>query len=162
MSRPECRDRSGAGLDELDVDLARTDYFHHASHATTSAGDGSRRGDVVARLFQRCRRRFQSRGRGQRGFLAFLGAQALRSGFPGPKLEQAMKQHPGFKYSPPEYPAFTNCREAPSCGSATMRSGAFTLRPHAGHLASIRGEREGRDERRTIGRSRNVRAREER
>lgn len=111
MSRPECRDALRAGLDQLGVDLSRTDFFitHlHADHlglVTDLAGETSRV------FFNQVEADFIAGSRAQGGFLAFLGAQALRAGISRSELEQAMKQHPGFKYSPPDYPAFTIARD---------------------------------------------------
>lgn len=107
MRRPECEDALRAGLNELDVDLGRTDFFitHlHADHlglVTAFAAESSRV------FFNELEAEFIAASRSKGGFMAFLAAQALRSGISEAQLEEAMRQHPGFKYSPPDYPEFT-------------------------------------------------------
>lgn len=122
MRRPECEDALRAGLHELDIDLASTDFFitHlHADHlglVTAFAADTSRV------FFNESEAGFIAGSRARGGFMAFLAAQALRSGISKAQLQDAMRQHPGFKYSPPDYPEFTIVGDGD-----TLRAGNYDL-----------------------------------
>jgi len=122
MQRPECHDALQAGLNELDVDLGRTDFFitHlHADHlglVTAFAAESS------CVYFNEPESEFIAGSRAKGGFMVFLAAQALRSGISKAELEGAMRQHPGFKYSPPDYPAFTIVGDGD-----TIRAGDYEL-----------------------------------
>jgi len=98
MNRPECREVLETGLDEIGVDLERTDFIvtHlHADHAglvPTLLRSGSRAfmGEDDALLVNR-------------GFSDWLknnpvAEYAARSGFPTDELRFSLQNHPGNKY----------------------------------------------------------------
>lgn len=101
MNRPECLDAMMTGLRELDIDLSKTDLFithMHADHSglishlateTSSVFCSKKDADII-----------NSRD-DWRDMLVF----ANRSGFPHD--EEAIKQHPGFKYGVREIIDFT-------------------------------------------------------
>ena len=106
MNRPECYNSLTAGLEELNVDLERTDFFitHvHADHmglVSELATDNSvvyfnypdmelMRADIWERM----------------------GAFATQSGFPLEELRQALEKHPGNRYSPSRLVEFTHLQE---------------------------------------------------
>lgn len=107
MNRPECHEALKAGLDELDVDLGRTDFFitHlHADHlglVTAFATDTSRV------YFNKPEAELLAASKTPGGFLVKFAEFARTGGFPEAALQESMKLHPGFKYSPPNYPPFT-------------------------------------------------------
>jgi glyoxylase-like metal-dependent hydrolase (beta-lactamase superfamily II) len=122
MQRPECQDALQAGLNELEVDLGRTDFFitHlHADHLGLVTAFASKSSRVY---FNEPEAEFIAGSRAKGGFMAFLAAQALRSGISAAQLEEAMRQHPGFKYSPPDYPEFTILHDGDS-----IRAGDYEL-----------------------------------
>jgi glyoxylase-like metal-dependent hydrolase (beta-lactamase superfamily II) len=98
MNRPECREVLEAGLDEIGVDLERTDFIAthlHADHA-----------GLISVLLRS----------GSRAFMGELDAEpmrvdfskwlenspvadyASRSGFPAEELQASLQNHPGNKY----------------------------------------------------------------
>lgn len=106
MNRPECRHALEAGLRELGVDRAKTDFFithFHADHlglVTALARKDSRV------YFNEPEARWIGAFTAQ-SFLESLIKHAAASGFPEKRLENALKEHPGIKYSPREYPELT-------------------------------------------------------
>ena len=108
MLRPECEQALRTGLDELDVDLASTDFFitHlHADHiglvselATNSSTVYFNRPDAELT---------EALVDNPSHVLGRLVEEAGRFGFSHQEIEQALRRHPGFKYSPRKYPPFT-------------------------------------------------------
>lgn len=100
MNRPECREVLERGLEEIGLDLERTDFLAthlHADHQgliSTLMRPGSRaymgREDTPA--FRHGAGDTWSRD-------GFMGNYGARSGFPADDLEASMRNHPGFKYS---------------------------------------------------------------
>jgi glyoxylase-like metal-dependent hydrolase (beta-lactamase superfamily II) len=98
MNRPECRDALETGLDQIGVDLERTDFIAthlHADHQgmiPSLLRDGSRAfmGEIDA---QSMKIHFDPRSTDSP-----LGDYAGRSGFPGEELRASLENHPGFKY----------------------------------------------------------------
>ncbi len=96
MRRKECRDVILAGLDELDVDLGKTDFFithFHADHlglvsdlATAGATIYLNKPDAVRIMDPGLREAFARLGR--------------LHGFPTEDVDNALKAHPGSKYGP--------------------------------------------------------------
>jgi len=103
MNRPECLNAMRAGLAQLDLELARTDFFitHlHADHlglVSELAADSSKvyfnqpDADVIC----------------AGGFWEYMVDFARANGFPEDEIEQALLRHPGYKYSPKSVPEFT-------------------------------------------------------
>ncbi|MGA3084202.1 MAG: MBL fold metallo-hydrolase [Thermodesulfobacteriota bacterium] len=100
MNRPACKKVLEPGLEELGVDLRKTDFFitHlHADHQGMVAGlmrEGSRAymgEDDAYRL---------KAGTTPHARRSPMGDYAAKSGFPDEELQSAMVNHPGFKYGP--------------------------------------------------------------
>ncbi len=99
MNRPECREVLEAGLDEIGVDLERTDFISthlHADHQgliSTLMRPGSKvyMGALDTPSFTGTSNTWAKDG--------FMGDYARRSGFPQEDLGASMQNHPGFKYS---------------------------------------------------------------
>lgn len=123
MRRPECEEALRAGLHELEVDLARTDFFITHLHADHLGLVTAFAADTARVYFNKPEAGFIAGSRAKGGFMAFLAAQALRSGISEAQLEEAMRQHPGFKYSPPDYPEFTIVADG-----CTLRAGDYEFR----------------------------------
>ena len=101
MNRPECREVLEAGLDEIGLDLERTDFIAthlHADHA-----------GLVPALFRSGSRAFMGKHDAllvNRGFRHWLEGNpvaeyAARSGFPAEELRASLSNHPGRKYGGP-------------------------------------------------------------
>ncbi len=107
MRRDECEQVLVAALEELNIDLSRTDFFitHlHADHlglVTRLATDTSTvyMGEEEAGLVSG----FQDSGT----FWGRVAEFARTGGIPEDAIQEAMKEHPGIKHSPPKYPEFT-------------------------------------------------------
>jgi glyoxylase-like metal-dependent hydrolase (beta-lactamase superfamily II) len=100
MNRPECKEVLVPELEELGVDLGKTDFFithMHADHQGMVAGlltDGSR-----AYMSERDASVLKA------GTTAHAGVKPVvdyfvKSGFPDDELQYALQNHPGFKYGP--------------------------------------------------------------
>jgi glyoxylase-like metal-dependent hydrolase (beta-lactamase superfamily II) len=98
MNRPECREVLEAGLDEIGVDLERTDFVAthlHADHQglipmLAKAGSRAFMGEADALAMQIL---FDPTSEGSP-----MGEYASRSGFPAEELRASLLNHPGFKY----------------------------------------------------------------
>jgi glyoxylase-like metal-dependent hydrolase (beta-lactamase superfamily II) len=112
------------GLQELKVDLDRTDLFitHiHADHLGLSEKLHTGRNRVyfsdkeaalVMAISKRADERFQE-----------LYQYYIVNGFPREELDLALEKHPGFRYSPVHPPAFSLLRE-----NDTLEAGNYTFR----------------------------------
>ena len=108
MLRPECEAALREGIEQLEVDLEATDFFitHlHADHmglisafATASSRVYFNRADAEIN---------QAFVDDPKGVFAWLIDGARSAGFPEDEIQNALIRHPGFKYSPPEFPTFT-------------------------------------------------------
>ena len=122
MKRPECQEVLEAGLDELGIDLERTDFISthlHADHA-----------GLISTLLRK----------GSRAFMGSLDAQvmkidfahltktiplsefAIRSGFPAEEVRTSLHNHPGNKYSSQKVVDYI-----PLEGGETFEVGAYRL-----------------------------------
>ncbi len=142
MKRPECQEVLEAGLDEIGVDLERTDFIAthlHADHA-----------GLVSTLIRS----------GSRAFMGTLDAQvmkldfaditkviplreyAVRSGFPAEEVRKSLHNHPGNKYSGERVVDYT-----PLEGGEVFEVGAYRLEVVAtpghtnGHIALYEPEK---------------------
>jgi glyoxylase-like metal-dependent hydrolase (beta-lactamase superfamily II) len=132
MNRPECREVLEAGLDEIGVDLERTDFIvtHlHADHA-----------GLVSTLFRSGSRAFMGE---QDALLMTMGfadwlkdnpvaEYAARSGFPADELRASLTNHPGKKYS-----GRSGVDYAPLSGGESFEVGDYQLEivPTPGHTS---------------------------
>jgi glyoxylase-like metal-dependent hydrolase (beta-lactamase superfamily II) len=142
MKRPECQEVLEAGLDEIGVDLERTDFIAthlHADHA-----------GLISTLIRN----------GSRAFMGALDAQvmridfadlsktvplseyAVRSGFPAEEVRKSLHNHPGNKYSGQRVVDYT-----PLEGGETFEVGGYRLEVVAtpghtnGHIALYEREK---------------------
>ncbi len=107
MRRPECDEAIRRGLDELGVDLANTDFFITHLHADHIGLVSDLAADASLVYFNHPDAELLGGfARDADGAFGRLTAEATRSGFTDEEIEEALERHPGFKYSPPEYPAF--------------------------------------------------------
>jgi glyoxylase-like metal-dependent hydrolase (beta-lactamase superfamily II) len=119
MNRPECIEAFQGGLEELKLDLDKTDFMvtHlHADHlglVATFIKDGAKvyMGEGDSKPMR------TGTGWGS------MGDYAGASGFPESELEAALSNHPGAKYGPQAMMEFTILREGD-----TLNVGEYTLR----------------------------------
>lgn len=111
LNRQECRDAMLRGLNELSVDLNKTDFFithMHADHAALVPsliipGTRAYMSAVDAKAFSSF---FNIEQR-----VEILRANALRNGLPADAVQQVIKNHPAHKYAPERSVAFTIVEE---------------------------------------------------
>jgi glyoxylase-like metal-dependent hydrolase (beta-lactamase superfamily II) len=107
MMRPECETVLRAGLEDLGVDLAETDFFITHIHADHMGLVADLATDSSKIYFNRPDGDMIAAARSDRsGFMERIILHARVGGFPEEEIEESMRQHPGMKYSPPEYPPF--------------------------------------------------------
>jgi glyoxylase-like metal-dependent hydrolase (beta-lactamase superfamily II) len=105
MRRSECRSALEAGLERLEVDLAATDLFITHLHADHMGLVAELATDTSTVYFNRPDFELIEAGReNPTGFYERLIEHARAGGFPEEVIEESLRKHPGFKYSPPEYP----------------------------------------------------------
>jgi glyoxylase-like metal-dependent hydrolase (beta-lactamase superfamily II) len=103
FNRSVCYEAMQKGLQQLDIDLTRTDFMlthMHADHTglvTRLATEGSRI------FFSRIDSRVFDEDNSWQPLVDF----AEINGFPADELQKALTNHPGFKYSPEKKPVFT-------------------------------------------------------
>jgi glyoxylase-like metal-dependent hydrolase (beta-lactamase superfamily II) len=122
MNRPECREVLESALDEIGVDLERTDFVAthlHADHQgliSTLLRGGSRAfmGEADVQSMAASHDLWSRRSP--------MGEYAARSGFPADELEASLQNHPGFKYGPESLVDFLALKEG-----EVLEVGAYTL-----------------------------------
>ncbi len=100
MNRPECQEVLDAGLNEIGIDLEKTDIIathYHADHqglvfSLLKKGSRAYMGESDARAMEA--------GSTTHARKIPMGDYAALSGFPNDVLLEAQKNHPGFKYGP--------------------------------------------------------------
>jgi glyoxylase-like metal-dependent hydrolase (beta-lactamase superfamily II) len=98
MNRPECRAALEAGLDEIGIDLERTDFIATHLHADHHG--------LIPELLRTGRKAYmgaidaQAMKGGLRGWAkgSPMGAYLARSGFPAADLEASFQSHPAFRF----------------------------------------------------------------
>lgn len=98
MNRPECREALVGGLDEIGVDLDRTDFLATHLHADHHG--------LIPELLREGRRAYMGRidatamKVGFRGWAkgSEMGDYLQRSGFPSAELEESFRDHPAVKF----------------------------------------------------------------
>ncbi len=121
MNRPECREVLTAGLDEIGVDLARTDFLATHLHADHHG--------LIPDLLQPGRTASMGRtdaeamGRAHGGWSenSPMGVYLRRSGFPPEELAESFRRHPGARFSGGQI------RYAPFDEGDTIRIAGFRL-----------------------------------
>lgn len=130
-NRQECLSALLSGLEELKVDLDKTDIFvtHlHADHMGL-VGELIRKttrvylGEVEASIVYSIRNRAEER-------LQNLCRTYLSHGFPGPELQEAVENHPGFRYGASLSFDFTPLRDREVI---ELGNGSFTCIETPGH-----------------------------
>ncbi len=107
MMREECERALAAGLQELDVDLARTDFFithFHADHLGLVSRFAT---DTSTVYLNEPEAKLVASFRGAGAFWDRVAGFARTGGIPEAAIQEALRKHPGVKYSPPAYPEFT-------------------------------------------------------
>jgi glyoxylase-like metal-dependent hydrolase (beta-lactamase superfamily II) len=100
FNRSVCLDAMQKGLDELGIDLARTDFLithMHADHAGLVARLASESSTVY---FSRIDAVVFDKAGGWQSLIEY----ARINGFPADELMRVLQNHPGFKYSPDKMP----------------------------------------------------------
>jgi glyoxylase-like metal-dependent hydrolase (beta-lactamase superfamily II) len=130
MNRPECREVLEPGLDEIGVDLERTDFIATHLHADHQG--------LIPTLLRNGSRAFMGEADAQSMKIGFdprskdspMGAYADRSGFPAHELQASLQNHPGFKYGSRVVVDYI-----PLKGGETFEVGDYTLEtvPTPGH-----------------------------
>ncbi len=123
MNRDECLEAMEAGLDEIGVDLGRTDVLATHFHADHQG--------LVPTLLRKGSRAFM----GERDVEAIsghgdywtesgpMGQLAIKAGFPSDVLRSSLENHPGLKYGPQVPVDFIGLRDGETIGI-----GDYTLR----------------------------------
>jgi glyoxylase-like metal-dependent hydrolase (beta-lactamase superfamily II) len=122
MHRPECREVLEAGLDEVGVDLERTDFIATHLHADHQG--------LIAALLRSSSQAFMGEpdalsmrtGFDPRAKSHPMGEYAARSGFPAEELRASLQNHPGFKYG-----SRTVVDYIPLKGGETFEVGDYSL-----------------------------------
>jgi glyoxylase-like metal-dependent hydrolase (beta-lactamase superfamily II) len=94
LNREECRSAMMAGLEELDVDLADTDFFITHLHADHFGLVGRLATDSSRIFFNRPEAELIESWSGWEPMIAF----AAKNGFPEDELRLAIQSHPGHKF----------------------------------------------------------------
>ncbi len=123
MNREECLEAMKEGLDEIGVDLERTDILathYHADHqglVGTLLRENSRAfmGEHDAAMMSGSNDYWTESGP--------LGQLALEAGFPADVLRTSLENHPGFKYGPKEKVDYIGLKDGETIGI-----GDYTLR----------------------------------
>jgi glyoxylase-like metal-dependent hydrolase (beta-lactamase superfamily II) len=103
MNRKECLGAMQAGLQELGVDLEKTDFFITHMHADHSGLVARLAPDTSKIYFNRPDAEVITGGGNWESMLAYAG----KNGFPEQELRAALRNHPGYKYSPERVPELT-------------------------------------------------------
>jgi glyoxylase-like metal-dependent hydrolase (beta-lactamase superfamily II) len=107
MMRPECERALRAGLDELNVRLGETDFFITHLHADHMGLVSALATETSTVTFNRPDNRVVVAAREDHSrFFDRLITHTRLGGFSEREIEESLGEHPGYKYSPPEYPPF--------------------------------------------------------
>ena len=108
MNRETCRKAMDACLEELEVDLNRTDFFITHLHADHHGLIGNLATDTSRVYFSRAEAKAISGSEKTKGDRRADAMQFYIScGFPEEELKTAMENHPGYRYSPQREVDFT-------------------------------------------------------
>ena len=142
MMRPECERALAAGLDELDVDLARTDFFithFHADHLGLVSQFAS---DTSTVYFNALEAKLAASFGDARTFWERMAAFGRVEGIPESAIQEAVREHPGAKYGAPAYPDFTLVGEGDVIRAGDYRFECVATPGHTpGHLCLYDRER---------------------
>jgi glyoxylase-like metal-dependent hydrolase (beta-lactamase superfamily II) len=131
MLRPECETVLRAGLEDLGVDLARTDFFITHLHADHMGLVAELAADSSKIYFNRPDGELIEAGRrNPKAFIERMIDHAKQGGFPEDEVEESLRKHPGMRYSPPEYPPFHFLDDGDKLAAGAYR---FTVVDTPGH-----------------------------
>ncbi|MBN1848046.1 MAG: MBL fold metallo-hydrolase [Deltaproteobacteria bacterium] len=94
LNRKECLEAMQAGLDELDIDLAKTDFFITHLHADHFGLVGKLVSSTSKIFFNRPETELIEARTGWDSMVAYAG----KNGFPKEELRLAIESHPGFRF----------------------------------------------------------------
>jgi len=103
LNRKECLDAMQSGLQELGVDLAKTDFFITHLHADHFGLVPKLLGHNSKTFFNRPEAELIESWEGWEPMIAYGG----RNGFPEHELRSALEAHPGFKFGASRVPEMT-------------------------------------------------------
>jgi glyoxylase-like metal-dependent hydrolase (beta-lactamase superfamily II) len=107
MRRPECEQALRAGLEELAVDLSATDFFITHLHADHLGLVGELAADTSRVYFNRPDGELIEAGIQDPGvWYEPVIERARKGGFSAEEIEEALRRHPGLRFSPISYPDF--------------------------------------------------------
>ena len=107
MRRPECEQALRAGLEELAVDLSVTDFFITHLHADHLGLVGELATDTSRVFFNRPDGELIEAGIQDPGvWYEPVIDRARKGGFSDEEIEEALRRHPGLRFSPTSYPDF--------------------------------------------------------
>jgi glyoxylase-like metal-dependent hydrolase (beta-lactamase superfamily II) len=107
MRRPECELAFRAGLEEMEVDLATTDFFITHLHADHLGLVGELATDTSRVFFNRPDGELIESGIQDPGvWYEPVIDRARKGGFSMEEVEEALRRHPGLRFSPTSYPDF--------------------------------------------------------
>jgi len=95
LNRKECMEAMQAGLAELNIELAQTDFFITHLHADHFGLVGKLLTDTSKIFFNRPETELIESGMGWEPMVAY----AEKNGFPGNELRAALESHPGYKFA---------------------------------------------------------------
>lgn len=136
MRRPECEQALRAGLEELGVDLSTTDFFITHLHAD-HLGLVSDLATVTSRVyFNRPDGELISSGiQDPRVWYEPVIDRARKGGFSMEEIEEALRRHPGLRFSPTSYPDFVYVGDGDAIEIADYRFVVVATPGHTpGHL----------------------------
>jgi glyoxylase-like metal-dependent hydrolase (beta-lactamase superfamily II) len=107
MRRPECEQALRAGLEELAVDFSTTDFFITHLHADHLGLVGELATETSRVYFNRPDGELIASGIQDRGvWYEPVIDRARKGGFSEEEIEEALRRHPGLRFSPTSYPDF--------------------------------------------------------
>jgi len=107
MRRPECEEALRGGLAELAIDLSATDFFITHLHADHLGLVGELATDTSCVYFNRPDGELIEAGIQDPGvWYEPVIDRARKGGFSDEEIEEALRRHPGLRFSPTSYPDF--------------------------------------------------------
>ena len=142
MMRKECEHALAAGFQELELDLARTDFFITHFHADHLGLVPRFARDTSTVYFNALEANLVASFRDARAFWERMAAFARVEGIPEAAIQQALREHPGAKYGAPTYPEFNLVGEGDALCVGDYRFECVATPGHTpGHLCLYDRER---------------------
>ena len=108
MNREECKEKMFLGLEELGIDLEKTDFFITHMHADHSGLVSSLTGET-SKVY--CSETDAGYINIDKDFWEKARIFTKTGGFPEKELQEAISRHPGFKYREKEHINFSFVKE---------------------------------------------------